>query len=79
MIKRLLKSRKVMLAIIGIIQTILLNEVGIGPEIWAAIDGLLVALMGTIAWEDSAAKKAGLHPGFFTDAATAAAAKNKGG
>ena len=36
-------------------------------------------LMGTIAWEDSAAKKAGLHPGFFADAATAAAATKKQG
>jgi len=56
----LLHSRKFWLAIFGVIQTVVFNIFPEFPEaMWIAIDGLVVVLIGTIAWEDSSEKRAG--------------------
>lgn len=53
----LLKSRKFWLAVVGVVQVIVLDALGVAPEIWAAIEALIVVLIGTIAIEDAAAKR----------------------
>lgn len=58
-IKSLLNSRKVRLALVGVIQTLVLHYVDISPDVWLAIDGLLVAVILGIAHEDNGAKRAG--------------------
>jgi hypothetical protein len=52
----LLKSRKFWIAIIAVVQTILLDGLGVSMEIWGIIDGIAAVLIGSIAWEDAAAK-----------------------
>jgi hypothetical protein len=54
----MLHSRKVLLALAGLIQTVALNYYGVDPAVWLSIDGLLVAAIGSIAYEDGAAKSA---------------------
>lgn len=61
MINSLLKSRKFWIAVIAVIQTVLFQFVpDFPPAVWQSIDGLLAVLIATIAWEDAAAKRAGL-------------------
>lgn len=57
MIKSLLRSRKVLLGALGVVQTIVLHYLGLPPEVWAAIDALLVAIIGGIAYEDGKEKE----------------------
>ena len=56
MFKALLQSRKFWLAVFGIIQTVVLHYFAIDPEIWAAIDALVIVLIGSIAYEDGQEK-----------------------
>lgn len=52
----LLYSRKFWLAIFAVIQTVLFHFVpNFPPEIWQAIDGLVVVLIAAIAIEDAGA------------------------
>ncbi len=60
----LLHSRKFWLASFGVVQTIVFAAIPDFPqEIWVAIDGLVVVLIGSIAVEDAAAKVGGNGPG----------------
>lgn len=53
--KLLLRSRKFWLAVFGLCQTILFHFIPtFPPEIWQAIDVLVVVLIGAIAYEDAA-------------------------
>lgn len=53
----LLRSRKFLLALFGLIQTILFQFVPTFPkEVWIAIDALIAVVIAAIAAEDSAAK-----------------------
>jgi hypothetical protein len=55
----LFRSRKFWLAMVGIAQTVLFNLIpDFPPEIWEAINVLLLVLIATYAWEDAAAKRA---------------------
>lgn len=54
----LLHSRKVLLALVALAQTLALHSYGVDPTVWAAIDGVLVVLISSIAYEDGAAKLA---------------------
>ena len=56
-LKSLLRSRKVLLAVAGATQTIVAHYLNVPPEVWAAIDGLIVAVIGAIAHEDAAEKR----------------------
>ena len=56
----LLHSRKFWLAVFGVVQTVVFQFFPqFDPALWQAIDGLVVALIGAIAWEDAALKSAG--------------------
>jgi membrane associated rhomboid family serine protease len=57
MFKTLFKSRKVVLALVGIAQTLVAHYLEIPVEVWASIDGLIVAVIGGIAVEDAAEKR----------------------
>lgn len=58
-LRALLRSRKVLTALFGVIQTITLHYLNVDPEVWASIDVLIVTLIGAIALEDAAAKRSG--------------------
>jgi len=56
----LLHSRKFWLSVIAIIQTIVFHLIPNFPaEVWQAINVILLFLVGMIAVEDAAAKRAG--------------------
>lgn len=56
-LKSLLRSRKVWLAIIGVAQTIIFTLLpDFDPAVWQAINVLLLAVIGSIAIEDAALK-----------------------
>lgn len=58
--KSLLYSRKFWLAVFGIVQTLVFHFLPNFPaEVWAAIDALVIVLIGSIALEDAAEKRAG--------------------
>ncbi len=61
--KSLLRSRKVLLAVLGVVQTLVLHYLDLPTEVWASINALLLAVIGGIAIEDAATKKAGQTPG----------------
>ena len=55
----LLRSRKFWLTAFGVIQTLVFHYIAdFPPEIWQAIDALVIVLISTIALEDAAAKRA---------------------
>ncbi len=54
----LLHSRKVLLALVGVIQTLILHYTHVDPEVWTAIDALLLAVIAGIAYEDGQLKRA---------------------
>jgi hypothetical protein len=56
----LLHSRKFWLAILAVAQSIALEALGMEPELWLAIDGVLLVLINSIAKEDAAEKSAPL-------------------
>ena len=63
-LKALMRSRKFWLALFGVIQSIVFAALPNFPqEVWVAIDGLVVVLIGTIAAEDFATKVGGGTPG----------------
>ena len=56
-IKSLVRSRKFWLAVFGTVQTIVFQFYPEFPkDVWVAIDGLIMVLIGAIAIEDAAAK-----------------------
>lgn len=56
-IQALLHSRKFLIALFGVIQTIVMNYFQVDPEVWASIDAVVIVLIGAIAHEDAAEKK----------------------
>jgi xanthine/uracil/vitamin C permease (AzgA family) len=52
----LFKSRKVLIAALGVVQTLVLHYLDIPPAVWASIDALLVAVITGITAEDVAEK-----------------------
>jgi hypothetical protein len=56
--KSLFRSRKVLLACLGVVNTLVAHYLKVDPEVWASIDALLVVLIASIALED-AGEKAG--------------------
>jgi len=54
----LLKSRKFWLAVVGVVQVIVLDALGLNPEIWQAIAALLAVLIAGIAVEDAGSNMA---------------------
>lgn len=55
----LLKSRKFWLAVVGVVQVIVLDYLGVPADVWQAIAGLLAVLIAGIAVEDAGEKSAG--------------------
>lgn len=59
-LRNLVRSRKFWLAVFAVIQTIVFALwPGFNPQIWQAIDTLVVVLIGAIAYEDAAYFKSG--------------------
>jgi len=59
LVESLMRSRKVWLAAAGVLQTFLFYFVPAFPkEVWMSIDGLLIVVIASIAWEDAALKRA---------------------
>lgn len=54
----LLKNRQFWLAVVALVQTIVLNYVGVPQEIWAAIDAILAVVIAAFTVEDVAKIKA---------------------
>jgi len=59
MLEALFRDRKVLLALFGVVQTIVAHYFELPTEVWAAIDTLVLALIAAIAYEDAAEKRAG--------------------
>jgi hypothetical protein len=57
-VKSLLRSRKFLLAVFGLIQTIVAFYLELPPEMWISINGLIAILIGSIAYEDGQEKNA---------------------
>lgn len=57
-ITSLLHSRKFLVALLGVITTLVSHYLHIDPEVWGSIDALLVTVILGIAAEDSAEKGA---------------------
>lgn len=62
-IKSLLKSRKFLLAVLGVVNTLVSHYLDVPTEVWASVDALLLAVIAGIAAEDVAEKRAGGTPG----------------
>ena len=60
--KSLLRSRKFWLSAFGIAQALTLHYLRVPDEIWQAIVALVMVLIGSIAAEDAAQKRAGSGP-----------------
>ena len=54
--KSLLRSRKVLLAALGVVQSLVLEYLNIPSEVWLSINALLIAVIAGIAHEDAASK-----------------------
>ena len=54
----LLKSRKFWLAVFAVVQALVLHYLDVPKEIWEAITLLVMVLIGSIAAEDFAEKRA---------------------
>ena len=52
----LLKSRKVLLAALGVLNTVAAHYFAVPADVWQSIDVLLIALIVSIAVEDNGAK-----------------------
>ncbi len=60
MLESLLRSRKFWLSIIAVIQTVVFSLLPDFPDaVWQAVNVILLFLVGMIAVEDAAAKRAG--------------------
>jgi len=55
----LFQSRRFWLAIIDSVQIIVLNVLKVDPQIWQAINGIVIALIAGITIEDSAQRISG--------------------
>ena len=55
----LLHSRKFWLAVFAVVQTVVLHYVDVPQDIWVSINALVIVLIGGIAIEDAAEKRAG--------------------
>jgi hypothetical protein len=49
----LFRSRKFWLAVVGVIQIIVCDHLGLDPAIWQAIAALIGVLIGAFAYEDA--------------------------
>ena len=59
-LKRLLVSRKFWLCVFGVVQSLVFASIpNFNPDVWKAIDALVIMLITTIAYEDGAYLKAG--------------------
>ena len=59
-LESLLRSRKFWLAVFGVATSIVAYVLPDFPrDIWLSIEGLVIVLIGTIAYEDAAVKRAG--------------------
>lgn len=67
-IKALFHSRKVLLAAMGVLNTVASAYFNVKPEVWASVDALLMVLIYSIATEDAAAKSAPVVVAPGTDA-----------
>lgn len=54
----LVHSRKVLVALLALGSTLALHTYGVDPVVWAAIDGVLIVLIGSISYEDGQEKGA---------------------
>jgi len=50
----IVRSRKFWVAVLGIVQIIVLDHLGLDPVIWQAIAALLAVLISAFAYEDAA-------------------------
>lgn len=57
--QRLIISRKFWLAILAVVHTIVTTSLKAPAELWLPVNGLLAAVILTLAWEDAAAKRSG--------------------
>lgn len=57
----LLRSRAFLLALLGVIQTVVSHYASIPDDVWQAINALIIVVIGKIAVEDTAAKLRGTH------------------
>jgi hypothetical protein len=55
-LKSLIRSRKFLLAVFGVIQTVVFHYFGVDPEVWVSIDALVMVVIYGIATEDAAEK-----------------------
>jgi hypothetical protein len=55
-ILNLFKSRKFLLALFAVVQSIVFHFCNVAPELWQAIDALVAVLIAMIAAEDAAQK-----------------------
>jgi hypothetical protein len=55
----LLKSRKFWLAVVGVVEVLVLDYLGVPSDIWQAIAALIGVVIAGIAIEDAGAKSAG--------------------
>ena len=55
-IKSLLYSRKFLLAVLALAQTLVLKYLHIDAEVWQGVNAVLLVLIGAIAVEDAAEK-----------------------
>ena len=58
-ISALFRSRKFLLAVFGVAQSVALHYLSIPKEVYLAIDVLIMVLINAIATEDAAEKRAG--------------------
>jgi len=61
MMTSLFKSRKALIALLGVLQSLTLHYLAVPTEVWQSINGLLLVLIAGIAIED-AGKNVGLPP-----------------
>lgn len=57
----LLRSRAFLLALLGVVQTIVAHYAAIPDDIWQAVNALIMVVISKIAVEDAAAKLRGTH------------------
>lgn len=57
----LIRSRAFLLALLGVIQTIVSHYAAIPEDVWQSINALIIVIIGKIAVEDAAAKLRGTH------------------
>ena len=50
------RNKSVLLALVGVIQSVLLEYFSVSQTVWLAIDGLLIALIGAWAVEEAATR-----------------------